>query len=276
MDNKGEDLQTKLVNVSKQYATEIIAPFKKEIRVNIYISGSVSYGFCDELSDLEMEFYFPAGNNPATISKVEQAIECMPVFEGIQISAGISRWPLEQVVKGNLDHFWSDVQPYTLYELITALPVDEDIPLLAEVKKKIPFYPKEIAQKVIRGLWLTINDSGAYNADYAYKRNELVVSDIFFFKAMEALLRLLYIANEKYYPHTKWLVKGIPSLTQDFGITDLIANLLHLSIEEKFVEVIKVADKLSSYLVEKGALEQEYKYNPWGILKDEYYIFSTF
>ena len=225
MKTTNTDLRTKLIDVAKQYADKILANFNEHIKVNVYISGSVSYGFCDELSDIEMEFYFPDGTDQAVINKVEQVIKGLPEFLGVRMSAGISKWALENIINGNLDDYWRKFNPYTLYELITALPIREDVPLIEKVKEKISIYPKRISDIVVRGLWLTTIDSGIYNADYSFKRNEKLISGIFFFRAMEALLRLAYIANKKYYPPTKWLARGISTLPLDFGLGDLLTIL---------------------------------------------------
>jgi hypothetical protein len=269
-------LQTKLIDIAKQYASKILTPINGNVKVNVYISGSVSYGFCDELSDLEIEFYFPDGTNQAVIKKVRQSIQSLPIFLNIRMSAGISEWALEKILTGNMDDYWEKLSPYALNELKTALTLREDMPLIDKVKEKISFYPKRISDNVVKGLWLTIIDSGVYNADYSFKRNDVFISNIFFFRAMESLLRLTYIANEHYYPHTKWLASGISTLPLDFGLGDFVNNFEVLPLNERIVKLNCIADKIGTFLVEKGKLERKYKENAWEILKDKYTIFSTF
>lgn len=276
MENTIADLRTKLIDVAKQYAIKILTPFNENIKVNVYISGSVSYGLCDKLSDIEMEFYFPDGTAQTLIKKVEQSIQALPEFLNVRISAGISEWALEKIINGNIDGYWEKFNPYTLYELMTALPIREDVPLIEKVKEKISFYPKSISDIVVKGLWLTTIDSGAYNADYSFKRNEKFISSIFIFRAMEALLRLAYIANKRYYPHTKWLAMGISTLPIDFGLGDFVNNFEALPLNERIAKLNYIADKIATCLVEKGMLESKYKENAWDIMSDKYFIFSTF
>jgi hypothetical protein len=270
------DLRSKYIDVAKQYVSKILSPGNLNLIVNVYISGSVSYGYCDELSDLEMEFYFPDGTEPAVIKKADQSINALPEFMGIRMSAGISEWGLEKIISGDVDDYWEKYNPYTLYEISTALPIREDVPLLERAIEKISFYPKRISDMVVRGLWLTIIDSGAYNADYSYKRNDRLISGIFLSRAVEALLRLAYIANRKYYPHTKWLAKGISTLPLDFGLNNFNINFEDLSLNERIASFNSTADKIGTYLVEKGMLGRKYKENAWEILKDKYFIFNTF
>ena len=276
MNTQYADLKTKLIDIAKQYASKILTPINGSVRVNVYISGSVSYGFCDDLSDLEIEFYFPDGTDQAVIKKVHQSIQALPIFLNIRVSAGISDWALEKIINSSMDDYWEKLNPYTLYELMTALPIREDVPLIDKVKEKISFYPKNISDIVVRGLWLTTIDSGTYNADYSFKRNDKFISSIFFFRAMEALLRLAYIANKKYYPHTKWLAVGISTLPLDFGLGDFINNFEALSVNERIARLNGIADKIGTFLVEKGMLKRKYKENAWDILSDKYFIFNTF
>jgi hypothetical protein len=276
MENKNSDLRALLINIAKQYTTRVLASVSDDMEVNVYISGSVSYGFCDTLSDIEMEFYFPIGITPKVIKEVEKAIEAVPVFLDVRMSAGISKWPLENILHGDIEIFWSNFNPYTLYELNTALPIREDVPLIEKVKEKISFYPNNVANRVVRGLWLTVIDSGIYNADYSNKRNEFFISNLFFFRAMEALLRLAYMANKKYYPHTKWLSKGISALPEDFGLADFINHHETPTLDERIAKLNEIAFKIATQLVEKGMLESKYKDNAWDIMGDNYYLFNTF
>lgn len=270
------ELRNKLIDVAKQYSREILNPFDEALKVNVYISGSVSYGFCDKMSDIEMEFYFPEETDKELVLRVEHAIDSLPEFMGVHMSAGVSEWGLEKIVNGDIKAYWDKFNPYTLYELTTALPIREDFPLIAKVKERIAFYPSDICSSVVKGLWLTVIDSGAYNADYSFKRDEKFISSIFFFRAMEALLRLTYIANKKYYPHTKWLARGLTSLETDFGLKELVADFEGMPIDEKIKKLNTIAGKVSESLVSNNMLEPKYKDNAWDIMADKYFIFSTF
>jgi hypothetical protein len=114
MDTSPNTLQMKRIEIAKAYTVEVLKPGHKDRKVNVYISGSVSYGFCDELSDIEMEFYFPQGSDPSLVQEVEKAIRELHEFQGVRMSAGISRWPLEQIANGDLEAFWQRFNPYTL------------------------------------------------------------------------------------------------------------------------------------------------------------------
>ena len=57
------DIKERLIDVAKHFSETVIQEFTEEVgedvKVNVYISGSVSYGYCDEKSDIEIEFYLP-------------------------------------------------------------------------------------------------------------------------------------------------------------------------------------------------------------------------
>lgn len=276
MESSNADLRSKLIEIAYPYADQVLEPLEPGVLVNVYISGSVSYGFCDELSDLEIEFYFPQGSSPEIVRRVEKSSEDLPEYQGVRMGAGISQWPLEKIVSGNLDLFWENPNPYTVYELMTAVPIREDVPLIDQVKQKIPFYPKDTARRVVNGLWLTAMDSGAYNAEVSLRRNQAISANIFFFRGVEALYRLAFLANEQYFPHTKWLVKALGTLKEDFGLGEFANQVPDLEMDLRIAAFKAAAERVSAALVQKGLLAGEYQPDPWAILADDYSIFSTF
>jgi len=99
---------------------------------------------------------------------------------------------------------------------------------------------------VVKGLWLTAIDSG------------------------------VYLANGQYYPHTRWLARGLSSLKEDFGMRDFTLRSANMDLSERIPQLKRTAGKISGCLVEKGLLERAYQDDPWWVMGDEYFIFSTF
>lgn len=274
------DIQNQLLKIADNYTQQLLGEFKELAQVetpqvNFYISGSVSYGYCDELSDIEMEIWFPSSASDSHKQIMQDLIDKYKEFEGIRISAGISDWPLELIV-GNTEQYWTEFNPYQLYELSTAISTYEPIKLIDKVKNIIKFYPQNIFIKSIKGLWLVLNDSGSYNSEWTRKRNQIASSNILYFKALESMLRLIYILNNKYYPHTKWLEKGVINLHNNFGIVELVTNIEKLDIAEKILFFEKVKNNIAEFMVGNDILDKSYIDNPWKILQQDYYIYFTF
>lgn len=269
----------RLIEVAKRYSDKITQEFAREAgnnaKVNVYISGSVAYGYADEMSDIEMEFYLPDEKKKEFKEKLKKIIEKYKEFEGIRMSAGVSDWPLEKVAHGNLDEFWDQQYPYMLYELVHAIPVQEKIPLIEDVREKVMFYPENVLQKVIKGLWLTIYDIGIYNAEWSLKRSHSTSSNIFLFMSIEAVLRLVYLLNKKYFPHTKWLEKELPNLENDFGLKEFTENIEKMSLKERLEQHRVIVEKIGRFMGEKRTLKQELLEDAWKVVHEDYYVFNS-
>lgn len=266
------------MGIAKRYSDMIRQEFnqqpKESIRLNVYISGSVSYGYCDHKSDIELEFYLPKNTEKEIKDRLKKIIESHPRFEDIRMSAGVSEWPLEQIIHGNINDFWDQSHPYLVYEITHAVPIREDFALITDVKCKLGFYPPKTLQKVIKGLWLTIGDNGTYNAQWSFERGQLSSSEIFLFTSIEAILRLAYLLNNKYFPHTKWLEKELDSLEQDFGLREFVQSIEKMNLEEKLEAHKQIVGKLDQFMSENSILSEELINDPWSIVHEDYYVFN--
>lgn len=272
------EIREKLIGIAKRLSELITKEFTQEageeVKLNVYLSGSVSYGYCDEKSDIEMEFYLPDEIKNEFKDKLKKVIETYPKFEDIRMSAGVSDWPLEKIVHGDINDFWNQSFTYLLYELTHAIPIREDIPLIVEVKSKIGFYPEENLQRIIKGLWLTIADNGTYNAQWSFERGQLTSSEIFLFISIEAILRLIYLLNKKYFPHTKWLEKEMDSLENDFGLRQLTQNIEKMSLEQKLAAHHQIVKQLDRFMSDHSIMRQELIDDPWSVVHEDYYVFN--
>ena len=272
------DTREKLIKTAKHFSEVISQEFIREagknVKLNVYISGSVSYGYCDEKSDIEIEFYLPDEIKKEFKDKLKKVIDRYPKFENIRISTGVSDWPLELVVHGNINEFWKQSHPYLMYELTHATPIKEDIPLIKEVENKISFYNHGTLQRVIKGLWITIADNGTYNAEWSFKRGQLTSSNIFLFMSIEALLRIAYLLNNKYFPHTKWLEKELASLQNDFGLKEFIKGIESMDLEAKLKAHHEIVHNMDVFMSDNSILNQNLIDDPWSIVHEDYYVFN--
>lgn len=272
------EFREKLIDIAKRYSDMICREFSQEvgesIKINVYISGSVSYGYCDEKSDIELEFYLPKVTSKEIKDKLKKIIDSHPKFEDIRMSAGVSEWPLEKIANGDINDFWDQSFIYLLYELTHAIPIREDFPLIADVESKIGFYPQETLQKIIKGLWLTIGDNGTYNAQWSFSRGQKTSSYIFLYMSIEALLRLAYLLNNQYFPHTKWLEKELDGLQNDFGLKKFVEDNEGMDLETKLKTHHEIVHKMDVFMSDNSVLSQKLIDDPWSVVHEDYYVFN--
>ena len=240
-------------------------------------SGSVAYGYCDELSDIEMELFVRSQTSPELSARLAEILSLHQEYESVRISPGVSPWKLDWVLDRELAKFWDTFDAYRLYEMTHAVPVWDPLRILAAVSQTIRFYPQELFVKSVRGLWITANDSGGYIADYSIRRNNETGGYLFLYRGLEALLRLIYLLNRCYYPHSKWLCAGLGGLDNDFGAGVALARINSGSLPERYAAFMELLAKVREHLLEHAELMRaEEAREPWALLNQPYYIYWTF
>ena len=127
--------------------------------------------------------------------------------------------------------------------------------------------PENVKKKIIRGLWLTVKDSGEYNFSEALKRNNLIEGRIYQYRALEAMMRLAYILNNQYFYPTKWLYAGLDQLKEDFGLKDA---------ELEYAEFMKVFERIRLFMIQNESIEEECIENYGTIFRKPFHVFKTF
>lgn len=278
--------QADYIHIGKEHFYEVILPKIKEISTQVtenllvFIEGSVAYGYCDEKSDIDMDFFINADISEE-IRKQITDVFCGDTYwrEAVRVSYGLSGeyWKIQHIVNNDLDRFWREFNPYAVNNLVQAISIWDPNNLLPLIKARVSFYPEEMKKRVIRGLWLTVNDSGMYNLKEASERNKKCEAEIYLYRAVEAILRLSYILNDRYYPPTKWLSKGIGQLSNTFGLLKMLDELnKNNNLEDIYTLFTEVCQSMQQYMSENNSIEKESIENYPNIFSKPFYVFNSF
>ena len=275
-------LREELLDTGKSYFDELIRSvlLKQRLLENslVCISGSVAYGYCDNLSDIEIEICFKEWPSETKSRELEKVIMSNPKFNGVRMGASLTPgWKLDLVLRNQMKEFWKEFDPYVLFEITHALPVWDPMKALETMRSRVSFYPRPIFLKVVRGLWLTANDHGAYNADFAARRGNETAANIFLFRGVEALLRLIFILNRKYYPRTKWIVAEMVKLEETFHSESYLEKINPGEMFDRQRAFNSFIGEVREYLLKKDKIiSPMYVEDPWKLINQPYFIHSTF
>ncbi|WP_342478955.1 DUF4037 domain-containing protein [Paenibacillus sp. FSL H7-0350] len=278
--------QNEFVEIVKKHFETVILPKLQLISdqvVNsmmIFIEGSVAYGFCDEKSDIDLDYYIDMDIDEDIRQSIRELFTGETYWhQGVRVSYGFggAYWKFDLLMNDEMDRFWNEFDPYALNNIMRAIPVWDPKGILALSQKKVECYPDEIKEKIIRGLWVTVNDSGEYNFCEALKRNNIIEGRIYQYRAIEAMLRLVYILNNQYFYPTKWLSAGLDHVQEDFGLKEAFDQIAVSHCEEDdYKEFMKVHENMKRFMIKHDSIELECIDNYSMIFQKPFHIFSTF
>jgi len=257
--------------------TDISAEAVKNMTV--FIEGSASYGFSDDLSDIDID-YFIHDVDTGTADTIRQIFSAETYWhKSVRVSYGFGGkfWKFDLLKNDDMINFWAESNPYALYNIQHAVSVWNPENFLEDFKRKTVFYPDDVFKKNVRGLWLTMCDSGSYNVIESLKRNKETEGMIYFHRALEAFLRLIYLLNRSYYPPTKWLTAGINKLENSFGISDVLVKIQKApDLENKYELYKMVFARIEDFLKTGEIIEKECIENYSAVFQKPFTIFNTF
>ena len=278
--------QADYVCIGKEHFIEVILPRIKEIstqvadNILVFIEGSVAYGYCDERSDVDIDFFIDMDISAELQKQITDIFFGETYWkESVRISYefGGEYWKIRHIINDDLDRFWKEFNPYAVNNLVQAVSVWDPKTLLPKLQERVRFYPEEMKKSVIRGLWVTINDSGVYNFKEALNRNKKSEGKIYLYRAIEAILRLTYILNTLYYPPTKWLSKGLQKLSNDFGVQKMLEEIEeNNSLTDIYNLFMEVYHNMRQYMSDNNSIEKECIENYPCIFSKPFFIFNTF
>jgi len=268
---------------NRHFADQALPLLKKALSddlssVVVYIAGSVANGFCDEQSDIDVEIFFTNKVSEEPLKLLNDTVIGDKMVDGVRLSYWITPHSkrLRQLQGDDLDEFWEDFNPYFLHDLQNFIPLFDENNMLKQVQTKVKFYPDEIFTRVVRGLWITINDSGVYSSKQAHKRGNLLGQNIYYYRGVEALLRLVYVLNRKYYPATKWLPRKLDGLEKDFTVRDLL-NISNSNFDEQYERMMDVVQNIKDYLLTENEVIEKDCIENYGLnFSKPYFIFRAF
>lgn len=278
--------QADYIRIGKEHFNEVILPrilgISTQVTENllVFLEGSVAYGYCDDKSDVDMDFYIDMDLSDEMRQQISD-IFCGETYwrEKVRVSYGFggAYWKIQHVINNDRDRFWKEFNPYAVNNLVQAIPIWDPKKLLSLIRERVAFYPEEMKKSVIRGLWLTVNDSGMYNFTEALERDKKCEATIYLYRAIEAMLRLCYILNNRYYPPTKWLSKGIGQLNINFGALKMLEEIEKDSkLEDIFELFTETCHSIQQYMLDNNSIEKECVKNYPGIFSKPFNIYNTF
>lgn len=278
--------QADYVRIGNEHFKEVILPQIKTLasqvadNLLVFIEGSVAYGYCDQKSDIDIDFFIDMDISNELKNEITNIFFGETYWkESVRVSYnfGGDYWKIKLLLNDDMDRFWKEFNPYAVNNLSQAIPVWDPKNLLPKIQTKVYSFPEDIKKSVIRGLWITINDSGEYNFKEALSRNKQSEAKIYLYRAVEAMLRLTYILNGLYYPPTKWLSEGLPHLINDFGVRHMLSaiedNADDIDIYRLFMEVYC---NMQEFMNHNNSIEIESIYDYSCIFSKSFFIFNTF
>jgi len=153
----------------KQFESEILPKIEQanlSDKILVYLCGSVSLGFADEKSDIDFDVLVSEKISSEDYSLLQKIFADDYQIESKRVSYGFDlKKKFGEYLRSERKNYWDDFNPYNLYMINHYMPALDTNDSLAELKKELGFYPKDIYTAVVRGLWIIINDSGEYNDD---------------------------------------------------------------------------------------------------------------
>lgn len=278
--------QSDLINIGNEHFHSVILPELKNISKDaldamiVFIEGSAAYGFCDSFSDIDIDYHINMPLSDQTSMRIASVFASNTSYhKSIRVSYGFSGkyWKFDELIKADTGSFWAESNPYALYNIKHSVPVRDPTSLLAGFKAKTAFYPSDIYKKHVRGLWLTMCDSGEYNLAESLKRGRTAEGMIYFGRALEASLRLIYLLNREYYPPAKWLTSGLQKIEHNFGISGILNGINgSKNQDENYQCFMKVFGSIKEFLLTEHIIEKECVENYSSIFQRPFTIFNTF
>ncbi len=234
-----QDTSEKGIDICRKYYDRYVRPmidekfpeYASKIACGLSGEGSDAFGYDDALSrDHDWGPSVCLWINEETDEKIGE--ELRRAYEELpQEMDGIKRAPY---VRGK-DRRGVQVIPEFFKRLTGALAYDEidwretASPLLAaavngeiwrddegtvtEFRKKLSAgYPESILFKHLAESCARFSREGQYNAPRVSKRGDELTSRMFIYDAAREAMKLLYLANGRFYPHDKWLRYGLRDL----------------------------------------------------------------
>ena len=191
-------------------------------------------------------------------------------FDGVRMSDGLNRgWKLHLILQDKMREFWKEWDPYVLFEITHALPVWDPMDAASVLKRRVAFYPHPIFLSELKTQWLVATDHGWYDAEYASKRSNETSANIFLYRGTEALLRMVFLLNGKFYPHTKWIPNELDKLENPLNVKMHLERINHAATPvEKQERFNTFYGEVKEYLRENKILAEKYVDDPWKLMKE--------
>lgn len=263
-----------MIAVGRSYFDEVIRPWlvkRGHLDTSLVaFSGSVAYGYCDDMSDIEMDVCFKHRPSESEVLEYSRIKAKHRTFEGIRMSDGLNTgWKLDLVLQNKMKEFWREWDPYVLFEITHALPIWDPVDAASVLKRRVTFYPRPIFLRELKTQWLIATDHGWYDAAYAAKRGNEASANIFLYRGTEALLRMIFLLDGKFYPHTKWIPNELDKLENPLDAKVHLERINHAATSiQKQEEFNMFYGDVKEHLRANKILAEKYIEDPWKLMKE--------
>lgn len=109
------------------------------------------------------------------------------------------------------------------------------------------YYPERIWRLKLAQEMTMFSQNGQYNYMRMLRRSDQASAHLLLGKACENAMKLVYLLNKQYAPHTKWLLRGMEEMEDTQMVEDLITGLLYemhgkeKEAENKQIQIEKIA-----------------------------------
>ncbi len=178
-------------------------------------------------------------------------------------------WPVEDILAGKYA-ISTDHNPNLYFEMSNSFCLLDPLNMFADMQAKLGFFSDEDKLRVIRGLYLQLTELGYHIADKAAGRDKKFEANLGLYSSLEALIRLVHILNNEFFPHTKWLTSTLATLENQYDVDTLLAEIGGSADVRANVDRFKAfMDKFQrSVLLEGQYLTEEEVFNPWSMMSD--------
>lgn len=138
--------QNEFVRKGKEHFETAILPKLRLIseqvvnNMMIFIEGSVAYGFCDEQSDIDLDYYIDMDIDGDIRQRIRELFTGETYWhQGVRVSYGFSGayWKFDLLMNDEMDRFWNEFDPYALNNIMRAIPVWDPRGVLALSQKRL-------------------------------------------------------------------------------------------------------------------------------------------
>lgn len=229
------------LDISRQFYLEYGKPLIEtkcpdlmpKLAIGLVGSGSQCYGYDDDLStdhDFEPGFciFIPNDLSSKDEYRLEHLYNELPeVFMGFKRHTllpgedsiyGVKRIDDFYLTKvgskdGELDLMtWLMIPSFYLLEATNGEVFVDDEGIFSSIRSKLSHYPHDVLLKKLAGEMILIYQSGIYNYDRCFKRNDLGACQLSVIEFVKHSLEIIYLLNDTYIPYYKWVFKGLKSL----------------------------------------------------------------
>ena len=145
---------------------------------------------------------------------------------------------------------WVNVAEERLSAAVNGAVFQDDLGEFSRIRNRIKrFYPGKIWLLKLAQYTSLFGQYGQYNYQRMAKRKDWVAAGLMRERAVEFALHSVYLINEKYCPHDKWLRRGVKGLKFCEVVAELCERLILTDIQ-RIEENISILEQIAAELLE--------------------------